>query len=118
VTGLVLGKPLGIVLAAWLAVRLGIARLPKNVTFVHVIGMGVMAGIGFTVSLFITGLAFSDAALVDEAKAGILAASLLAGTVGFAYLWIAPGEPFAAEPSLEDELRRAAGEPAAVSAEG
>ncbi|MBI2767402.1 MAG: Na+/H+ antiporter NhaA [Chloroflexi bacterium] len=115
VTGLLIGKPLGIVLAAWLAVRLGIAALPKNVTFVHVIGMGVMAGIGFTVSLFITGLAFSDAALVDEAKAGILAASLIAGTVGFVYLWIAPGEPFAAEPSLEEELRRAAGEPAAAA---
>ena len=68
----------------------------------HIFGAGLLAGIGFTVSLFISELAFKDAQLVDEAKAGILAASFVAGTVGFVYLWLAPGEPDD-EPASEAE---------------
>lgn len=107
--GLVLGKPMGIVLAGWLALRLGIARLPENMTLVHVIGGGLLAGIGFTVSLFIAGLAFDSALLADEARAGIFAASLVAGAVGFVYLWIAPGEP---EPGIESARPGAASDEA------
>ncbi|MEO6042731.1 MAG: Na+/H+ antiporter NhaA [Tepidiformaceae bacterium] len=93
ITGLVLGKPLGILAMAWLACRLGWAELPENVSMAHILGAGLLAGIGFTVSLFITGLAFEDAKLIADAKLGILAASLLAGICGYVYLWIAPGEP-------------------------
>ncbi len=92
-TGLALGKPLGIVLACFIAVKLGLAELPSNTDYGHMVGIGLVAGIGFTVSLFITNLAFDSAVLVDEAKLGILAASTLAGAIGFVYLWIAPGEP-------------------------
>lgn len=81
--GLVLGKPLGILLASVLAVRLGVARLPAGARWAHVAGVGAVAGIGFTVSLFIAGLSFPDAALMtDEAKVGILVASLLAAAIG------------------------------------
>ncbi len=90
--GLVLGKPVGILLACLIAIRLGVAELPANSGYRHIVGIGLVAGIGFTVSLFITGLAFDDAALVNEAKVGILAASFVAGLAGFAYLWVLPGE--------------------------
>lgn len=93
VLGLVIGKPLGVVIACLLAVRLGLAQLPSNTHFGHILGIGLVAGIGFTVSLFITGLAFSDPSLADEARIGILAASFVAGVIGFVYLWILPGEP-------------------------
>jgi NhaA family Na+:H+ antiporter len=91
--GLVIGKPIGILLFSWLAVRAGLASMPANADYLHFVGIGLLAGIGFTVSLFITGLAFSDAELVPEAKMGILAASFVAGLAGFVYLWFAPGEP-------------------------
>ena len=84
--GLVVGKTLGISGAAWLAVRTGIARLPRGVTWRHVFGLAMCAGIGFTVALFVTTLAFTDPALQDAAKIGIFAASLLAGAG--AYLWL------------------------------
>jgi NhaA family Na+:H+ antiporter len=86
VLGLVLGKPAGIVLATWLAVRLGMGRLPNGATWRHIVGVGLLGGIGFTVSLLITGLAFEDPALVDEAKLGVLFASVVSGVAGFAYL--------------------------------
>ena len=97
VAGLVLGKPLGIFVFAWLAVRLGLASLPPGVGFVHLWGVGMLAGVGFTVSLFITGLAFQSEVLVEDAKMGILGASLVAGTAAFVYLWLAPGEPDATD---------------------
>ncbi len=90
VAGLVLGKQLGVTLFAWLAVRTGLSELPQGVGWRHVYGAGWLAGIGFTMSLFITDLAFSDGALVDAAKLGILAASLIAGVVGWAILRGAP----------------------------
>ncbi|MEO6398989.1 MAG: Na+/H+ antiporter NhaA [Tepidiformaceae bacterium] len=97
--GLVIGKPLGIVTMAWLACRLRWAELPENVSMAHILGAGLLCGIGFTVSLFIAGLAFESAALVANAKLGILGASMLAGAMGYVYLWIAPGEPDAEEPT-------------------
>jgi NhaA family Na+:H+ antiporter len=82
VIGLVLGKPLGITALSWLAVRAGLARLPAGVTWSQVVAVSVLAGIGFTMSLFIAGLAFEDPALGAAAKAGVLGASLVAGVVG------------------------------------
>ncbi len=83
--GLFVGKPLGIVLAAFLAVRLGWASLPLNVTWGQVVGVGVLAGIGFSVSIFITDLAF-EGAVADQAKMGILAATALAALTAFPIL--------------------------------
>jgi NhaA family Na+:H+ antiporter len=84
--GLVVGKPLGISLFAWLAVRLGIAQLPHGVRWGQLIGASTLAGIGFTISLFITGRAFSDPVLLTSAKVGIIIASLLAGVIGWIML--------------------------------
>jgi NhaA family Na+:H+ antiporter len=83
--GLVLGKPLGISLFAWLAVRLGLAQLPQGVSWKQLISASALAGIGFTISLFITGRAFSDPVLLTSAKVGIMVASVLAGVIG----WVA-----------------------------
>jgi Na+/H+ antiporter NhaA len=86
VLGLVLGKTAGVVLGSFLSVRLGVASLPSGVTWSHVLGAAVLAGIGFTVSLFITNLAFTDPELIAAAKVGILTASLLAGVAGVTIL--------------------------------
>ncbi|MEO6126478.1 MAG: Na+/H+ antiporter NhaA [Ilumatobacteraceae bacterium] len=79
---LVVGKFLGVTLFSWIAVRLGFGRLPGDVRWGHVMGVGAVAGIGFTVSLFITGLAFDDIAIQDDAKIGILIASIVAAAGG------------------------------------
>jgi Na+:H+ antiporter, NhaA family len=86
VAGLVVGKQLGITLFAWLAVKSGISELPEGIEWRHVYGASWLAGIGFTMSLFITDLAFSEGSLVDAAKLGILVASLVAGVVGWTIL--------------------------------
>ena len=89
--GLLIGKPLGIALFSWLAVRLGLAQLPQGISFTHIIGVGFLAGIGFTMALFIAGLAFRGDEL-DYAKLGILSGSALAGAIGFTMLrlWTKP----------------------------
>ena len=79
--GLVVGKPLGIFGATALALRSRRAALPNGTTLAHVAGVGLIAGIGFTVSLFIADLSFEGAHL-DEAKVAILVASLIAGALG------------------------------------
>ena len=79
---LVAGKLIGITSFSWFAVRLGFARLPAGARWSHIAGVGAVAGIGFTVSLFITGLAFDTDALQADAKIGILAASILAAVIG------------------------------------
>ena len=86
VLGLAVGKPLGITVSAWLAIRLGLADLPEGVSWAQVVGAGMLAGVGFTMSLFIAPLAFRDAAMVDQAKIGILAASLLSAAAGWVVL--------------------------------
>lgn len=73
--GLVIGKPLGVLLACWLTLRLGIGTLPRGMSMRHVLVLGVVAGVGFTMALFIAQLAFSDARLLAAAKLGVLAAS-------------------------------------------
>jgi Na+:H+ antiporter, NhaA family len=89
--GLVLGKPLGIMAAALLAVKSGVAKLPHAVGWTSLLGYAWLAGIGFTMSLFIAMLAFDETAPVDAAKLGILAGSLAAGVVGAIVLRIASG---------------------------
>jgi NhaA family Na+:H+ antiporter len=86
VAGLVVGKPLGIMVLSWLATRFAGGGLPEGVTWPQILGAGCLAGIGFTMSLFISGLAFPDEAMVANAKIGILAASLVSGVVGFVVL--------------------------------
>jgi NhaA family Na+:H+ antiporter len=90
--GLVVGKVIGITAASVIAVRSGVGRLPTGCGWRHVIGMSAVAGIGFTVSLFITDLAFVDAALQAEAKIGILVASVVAGAVGLGILRTGAGD--------------------------
>ena len=86
IIGLVVGKLVGIAGAAAIGVRTGVGRPPAGVGLRHFVGAGAVGGIGFTVSLFITVLAFSDEALQAQAKAGILAGSLVAALVGAAVL--------------------------------
>lgn len=84
--GLVLGKALGVLGATALAVRLGMGRLPAGATWGQMAGLALCAGIGFTVALFVTSLSFTDPALADAAKVGILAGSLVAGVAGYTVL--------------------------------
>ena len=84
--GLVIGKFSGIGLFSWAAVKLGLARLPSGVEWKHLLGAAWLGGIGFTMSLFIAQLAFRDAALVDDAKLGILLASVTAALIGLTWL--------------------------------
>jgi NhaA family Na+:H+ antiporter len=82
VLGLVLGKPIGVVGASWLAIRYGRATMPEGVSWRQLYGVACLAGIGFTMSLFITDLAFAEDSLIASAKVGILVASTLAGVLG------------------------------------
>ena len=84
------GKLLGITTFTWLAVRTGIASLPSGVTWRHIIGVGVLGGIGFTVSIFISGLSYDVDALTSQAKIGILIGSILSAVTGFALLRAVP----------------------------
>ena len=88
VAGLVLGKFAGVSLFSWVAVRAGIARLPAGVGWRHLLGAAWLAGIGFTMSLFIAELAFDAAAAVEEAKLGILLGSALSAVIGLAWLYL------------------------------
>jgi NhaA family Na+:H+ antiporter len=84
--GLLVGKPLGVTLASWAAVRLGLAALPDGVGWASLTGAGILAGIGFTMALFLTALAFEDPALAAASKIGVLGASALASFLGVALL--------------------------------
>jgi len=87
VLGLFLGKQLGIFGMTWLAVRLGIAQLPEGVIWTHVYGVALLAGIGFTMSLFITSLAFVDTELLAVARFAIIVGSLISAVVGLLVLY-------------------------------
>jgi Na+:H+ antiporter, NhaA family len=96
--GLVLGKFIGITGASWLVLRLGVAELPKDTRFTQIAGASLLAGIGFTMSIFVAQLGFKNQPeMLLMAKTGILAASLFAGIAGFVWLWLAgkpaPGQP-------------------------
>jgi len=84
--GLILGKPLGIMLFSYLSVKFKVCKLPEDINWKAIIGVGFLGGIGFTMSIFITLLAFSDAEHIDNAKIMILLSSLMAGIIGFFYL--------------------------------
>lgn len=102
VLGLVFGKPVGIFLFSWLVVKMGWCILPAGAAWRHILAVGCLAGIGFTMSLFITGLAFSDRMLTNEAKLGILTASLIAVIFGGLALQFA-GSVKSAAPAAENE---------------
>ncbi|OIP84194.1 MAG: Na+/H+ antiporter NhaA [Porphyromonadaceae bacterium CG2_30_38_12] len=86
IAGLVIGKPLGIWLFAFVASALGICALPNDLKWKNILGAGLLAGIGFTMSIFITLLAFNDTNVVNNSKIAILVASVLAGITGFVFL--------------------------------
>jgi NhaA family Na+:H+ antiporter len=86
ITGLLLGKPLGILLFCWLFIKLKWASLPPAITWKHITGAGLLAGIGFTMSIFISNLAFGDATLVQFSKLAVLVGSLIACIAGLAVL--------------------------------
>ncbi len=86
VLGLVVGKQVGVTLFTWIAVRLGLAQLPSNVRWIHIYGVSCLAGIGFTMSIFIGGLAFQEPAQVAMMKIGILGASVIASVLGLVVL--------------------------------
>jgi NhaA family Na+:H+ antiporter len=86
ILGLLVGKPVGIVFSSWLVIRGGLANLPSGVSWTHLWAVGCLGGIGFTMSLFITGLAFTHGPSLMSAKVGILAASTTAGTIGWLFL--------------------------------
>jgi Na+:H+ antiporter, NhaA family len=87
--GLVFGKFIGISTFCWLAVKLGIGRLPADVTWHHILGVAWLAGIGFTMSLFVAQLAFDEPVFMEQAKLGILFASSIAGMVGLVWIVLA-----------------------------
>ncbi len=86
IAGLIVGKPLGLLLATYAMVRSGAASLPAGVSWRHVVGGAFLCGIGFTMSLFVAALGFGEGALLQSAKTGILAASLGAGLIGYLLL--------------------------------
>lgn len=105
--GLVVGKTLGITLASMLAVRLGLGVLPAGATWSQLVGVACLGGIGFTVALFVTGIAFDDPALANAAKVGILLASTLAAIIGSLLLLrrTPPSSPATTEVAVEDGWR-------------
>jgi NhaA family Na+:H+ antiporter len=99
--GLLIGKPIGITLVAFIVVSIGICRLPLDLNWRHVFGAGLLGGIGFTMSIFITNLAFpGEGAVINASKMAILAASFTAGTVGFIFLKLL-GEPTAHDTDMD-----------------
>lgn len=85
--GLVVGKPLGIMLFSFITVKLKIASLPENVNWMHMLGASILGGVGFTMAIFVANLAYDEEALITAAKLGILIASFVAGVAGFALLF-------------------------------
>ncbi len=91
--GLFIGKPLGVIAASAGAVRLGWAKLPDGANWLHLAGAAAFTGIGFTMSLFIGGLAFSDADMLNHVRLGVLAGSLASGLAGCVLIALAGGRP-------------------------
>ena len=87
--GLVIGKPVGIILTCWLLLRSGAAKLSAGLRWGHMVGMSILAGVGFTMSLFVNELAFQEPGSVQQAKLAIILASVIAG--GGGYLWLRAG---------------------------
>ncbi|MBT6891336.1 MAG: Na+/H+ antiporter NhaA [Gammaproteobacteria bacterium] len=88
VAGLVIGKPLGIFVFAWLSVKLKVAELPEDVTFTQIGAVGMLAGVGFTMALFISTLAWADTSIIETAKTGVLLGSLVSALIGSFLLYL------------------------------
>ncbi len=86
IVGLVLGKPIGVLLFSWISVKLGFGSLPSNSNWKHILGLGMLAGIGFTMSIFVSILSFEDPIYQTEAKFCILIASITAAFAGYQFL--------------------------------
>lgn len=82
VLGLFIGKPVGIFIASWLSIKTGLSKMPDKAGWSHIVGVGMLAGIGFTMSIFISILSFASPELLAEAKFSILIGSLLSGIIG------------------------------------
>jgi len=82
----VLGKPTGIFLFSFLSSKFKITKLPQGLRWVDILGVGVLGGVGFTMSIFVTLLAFDDAQLIDQSKIAIMVSSLAAGIIGYLIL--------------------------------
>ncbi len=88
VAGLVIGKPLGIFVFAWLSMKLKVAELPEDVTFTQIGAVGMLAGVGFTMALFISTLAWADTSIIETAKTGVLLGSLVSALIGSFLLYL------------------------------
>jgi NhaA family Na+:H+ antiporter len=99
--GLVVGKTVGVFVASFIAVKLGLGKLPAGATWRHVLGLAMVAGVGFTVALFVTSISFTDPALADSAKIGILLGSAAAGVLGYLFLRAIPVPEVEAEAAVE-----------------
>ncbi|MCL7983162.1 MAG: Na+/H+ antiporter NhaA, partial [marine benthic group bacterium] len=91
--GLFVGKQVGITAFAWLAIKLGLGELPEGALWRQIWGGALLAGIGFTMSIFIASLAFADYEVLDKAKIGIIVGSLLSAVVGIVVLRLGPSVP-------------------------
>ncbi|MBU2891152.1 Na+/H+ antiporter NhaA [Celeribacter halophilus] len=100
--GLILGKQIGVFGMTWALVKLGIARKPFGATWLHIYGVAALAGIGFTMSLFIGGLSFEDAFYMNEVRIGVLSGSVISAIIGFTVLRLAPSEEDNKEDKVED----------------
>jgi len=102
IIGLVAGKPAGILVFSWIAVKLRLADMPEGVRWSHVLGVGMLGGIGFTMSLFIAGLSFKSHELYEYSKLGILIASVMSALLGLTYLlWLSRRSRYSSEPAHE-----------------
>lgn len=88
IAGLVIGKPVGIFVLSFIGAALGLCTLPKKLKWSNILGAGLLSGIGFTMSIFITLLAFQNEALINGSKIAIIIASIIAGLAGFVFLWV------------------------------
>jgi NhaA family Na+:H+ antiporter len=88
VAGLVIGKPLGIFVFTWLSVKLKVAELPEGMTFTQIGAVGMLAGVGFTMALFISTLAWTDESIIQTAKTGVLIGSLISALIGSFLLYL------------------------------
>lgn len=100
--GLVIGKPIGITFFCLAAVMMGVASLPQGLKWRHIFGAGMLGGIGFTMSIFITLLAFDNAGYIITAKIAILLSSLIAALAGLVWLSVCLREKLTPQPQLED----------------
>src|SRR5690606_11649706 len=100
ILGLLIGKPIGILIVSWISVKSKIGLLPKNANWLHMLGVGLLGGIGFTMSIFIAILSFADPLLIEEAKFSVLVGSVLTAILGSTLLTVAGNKKEIAEGKL------------------